>query len=91
MFCAALDTNLVPRYVSNSWCTVRPLAGPLIPECNFNPAQAGARKVYAVEASAMAKFARQLADSNPDLGSRIEVINGKVEEVQVPEKVSAGK
>lgn len=38
----------------------------------------------------MAKFARQLADSNPELGSRIEVINGKVEEVQVPEKVSAG-
>ena len=49
--------------------------------------QAGAKKVYAVEASGMAKFARQLADGNPGLGARIEVVNGKVEEVQVPEKV----
>lgn len=49
--------------------------------------QAGAKKVYAVEASGMAKFARQLADGNPSLGSRIEVVNGKVEEVSVPEKV----
>jgi len=50
-------------------------------------AQAGARKVYAVEASGMAKFAAQLKDANPALGSRIEVVNGKVEEVRIPEKV----
>ena len=35
----------------------------------------------------MAKFARQLADGNPSLGCKIEVVNGKVEEVQIPEKV----
>jgi len=50
-------------------------------------AQAGARVVYAVEASNMAKFASQLAASNPELGSRIKVLHGKVEEIQIPEKV----
>ncbi|KAG1670298.1 hypothetical protein FOA52_003648 [Chlamydomonas sp. UWO 241] len=52
-------------------------------------AQAGARKVYAVEASGMARFARQLADSNPTLGGRLEVVNAKVEEAHglIPEKV----
>mmetsp|Transcript_3043 Transcript_3043/g.7591 ORF Transcript_3043/g.7591 Transcript_3043/m.7591 type:complete len:571 (-) Transcript_3043:541-2253(-) len=50
-------------------------------------AMAGARKVYAVEASGMARFARRLADGNPSLGSRIEVINSKVEEVTLSEKV----
>ncbi|KAG2482538.1 hypothetical protein HYH03_018529 [Edaphochlamys debaryana] len=50
-------------------------------------AQAGARQVYAVEASGMARFARLLADSNPGLGSRITVINAKVEELRLPEKV----
>ena len=58
-------------------------------ELKFDPyTQAGAKKVFAVEASGMAKFARQLADGNPSLGSRIEVVNGKVEEVQLPEKVA---
>jgi len=50
--------------------------------------QAGAKKVFAVEASGMAKFARQLADGNPDKGGRIEIINGKVEEIKLPEKVN---
>lgn len=49
--------------------------------------QAGARKVYAVEASGMARFARRLADGNPELGQRIQIINSKVEEANVPEKV----
>jgi hypothetical protein len=35
----------------------------------------------------MAKYARQLADGNPALGPRLEVVQGKVEEVKVPEKV----
>lgn len=47
-------------------------------------AQAGAARVYAVEASDMARFARLLADSNPGLGERITVINSKVEEVTLP-------
>lgn len=47
-------------------------------------AQAGARKVYAVEASGMAQFARQLADANPELGSRIDVLHAKLEEVSAP-------
>eukprot|EP00887_Chlorella_sp_A99_P004236 scaffold15.g4236.t1 len=50
-------------------------------------AQAGARVVYAVEASDMALFARQLAAANPEVGQRIRVLHGKVEEVEVPEQV----
>lgn len=50
-------------------------------------AKAGARVVYAVEASNMATFARQLAESNPEIGSRIKVVYGKVEEIELPEKV----
>ncbi|GIL86442.1 hypothetical protein Vretimale_11624 [Volvox reticuliferus] len=50
-------------------------------------AQAGASRVYAVEASGMARFARLLADANPALGSRITVVNSKVEEAMLPERV----
>ncbi|KAL4520136.1 hypothetical protein Ndes2437B_g04546 [Nannochloris sp. 'desiccata'] len=50
-------------------------------------AKAGARVVYAVEASNMAQFARQLAETNPEIGSKIKVLHGKVEETQLPEKV----
>jgi len=35
--------------------------------------QAGARKVYAVEASGMANFAQQLADKNPGFGKAVQV------------------
>lgn len=35
--------------------------------------QAGARKVYAVEASGMANFARQLAERNTDIGKVVQV------------------
>ena len=52
-------------------------------------AQAGARVVYAVEASGMARFAQQLAAANPVFGSRIRVLHGKVEEIELPEKVGA--
>jgi histone-arginine methyltransferase CARM1 len=56
--------------------------------------QAGARKVYAVEASNMAVLARRLADGNQQLGQVIDVINSKVEEINPHEgegfKVSAG-
>ncbi|XP_031272955.1 probable histone-arginine methyltransferase 1.4 isoform X1 [Pistacia vera] len=49
-------------------------------------AQAGAKHVYAVEASEMAEYARKLIAENPSLGQRITVIKGKVEEVELPEK-----
>ncbi|XP_038724152.1 probable histone-arginine methyltransferase 1.3 isoform X1 [Tripterygium wilfordii] len=49
-------------------------------------AQAGAKHVYAVEASEMTEYARKLIEGNPSLGQRITVIKGKVEEVQLPEK-----
>lgn len=49
-------------------------------------AQAGARHVYAVEASEMAEHAQRLISGNPSLGQRITVIKGKVEEVELPEK-----
>ncbi|CAG05964.1 unnamed protein product [Tetraodon nigroviridis] len=48
--------------------------------------QAGARKVYAVEASTMAQHAEVLVNSNR-LGERVAVIPGKVEEVTLPEQV----
>ena len=51
--------------------------------------QAGARVVYAVEASDMARWAAALAASNPAIGSRLRVLQGKVEEIELPEKVRA--
>ncbi|GMH08309.1 hypothetical protein Nepgr_010149 [Nepenthes gracilis] len=49
-------------------------------------AQAGAKHVYAVEASEMADYARILIEGNPYLSQRITVIKGKVEDVELPEK-----
>ncbi|CAD7696953.1 unnamed protein product [Ostreobium quekettii] len=49
-------------------------------------ARAGARKVYAVEATSMAKFARELAIGNK-CEDVIEVIQGTIETVTLPEKV----
>lgn len=53
---------------------------------SFFALQAGARKVYAVEASSMAKHAQLLVQSNNSAG-RIEVIAGKIEEIELPEPV----
>ncbi|PNY09870.1 putative histone-arginine methyltransferase 1.3-like protein [Trifolium pratense] len=49
-------------------------------------AQAGAKHVYAIEASEMAEYARKLIAGNPLLGQRITVIKGRVEDVVLPEK-----
>lgn len=49
-------------------------------------AQAGAKKVYAVEATAMANHARTLVKAN-GLGSVVEVIQSKVENLTLPTKV----
>ncbi|XP_052158436.1 protein arginine N-methyltransferase PRMT10 [Oryza glaberrima] len=49
-------------------------------------AQAGARKVYAVEATNMAEHARELARAN-DVADIVEVIQGSMEDVVLPEKV----
>ncbi|XP_050878504.1 probable histone-arginine methyltransferase 1.3 [Lathyrus oleraceus] len=49
-------------------------------------AQAGAKHVYAVEASEMAEYARKLIAGNPTLAQRITVIKGRVEDVELPEK-----
>ncbi|PIN11343.1 Histone-arginine N-methyltransferase [Handroanthus impetiginosus] len=48
-------------------------------------AQAGARKVYAVEATKMAEHARALVKANK-LQDVVEVIEGSMEEVTLPEK-----
>lgn len=48
--------------------------------------QAGAKKVYAVEASSMAIHTEKLVSSSPYAG-RIKVIASKIEEVDLPEKV----
>lgn len=53
---------------------------------SFFAAQAGARKVYAVEASSMAKHAETLVFNNK-LSDRITVIPGKIEEIDIPEPV----
>jgi protein arginine N-methyltransferase 1 len=49
-------------------------------------AQAGAAKVYAVEATDMAQKAKKLVDGNK-VGSKIIVIQGKIEDIDIPEKV----
>ena len=51
-------------------------------------AKAGARKVYAVEATAMAQHAKTLAEAN-GVGDVVEVIEGKVADVELPEQVNA--
>lgn len=48
-------------------------------------AQAGAKKVYAVEATKMSEHARALVKSN-NLEQVVEVIEGSVEDVTLPEK-----
>lgn len=48
-------------------------------------AQAGARKVYAVEATTMADHARALVKAN-GLEDIVEVIQGSVEDISLPEK-----
>ncbi|XP_031414782.1 histone-arginine methyltransferase CARM1 isoform X2 [Clupea harengus] len=53
---------------------------------SFFALQAGAKKVYAVEASAVAKHAEVLVKSN-GLSDKIVVLEGKVEEVTLPEQV----
>jgi len=53
---------------------------------SFFAAQAGARKVYAVEASTMAIHAKILIENN-QLSNRIQIVPGKIEEIELPEKV----
>ncbi|KAI3896066.1 hypothetical protein MKW92_000160 [Papaver armeniacum] len=49
-------------------------------------AQAGAKKVYAVEATKMSEHARELVKAN-NLQDVVEVIEGTVEDITLPEKV----
>lgn len=53
---------------------------------SFFAMQAGAEKVYAIEASNMANFAKQLVQSN-NMNDRIVVIPGKIEEIELPQTV----
>ncbi|CAB0028801.1 unnamed protein product [Trichogramma brassicae] len=53
---------------------------------SFFAAQAGAKIVYAVEASNMANHAKTLVDAN-NLSDKIIIIAGKIEEIVIPEKV----
>ncbi|KAH9115972.1 hypothetical protein LEN26_006837 [Aphanomyces euteiches] len=52
----------------------------------FFAVKAGAKRVYGVELSAMADFARKLITVN-GLGDKIIIVKGKMEEVELPEKV----
>ena len=52
----------------------------------FFAAQAGARKVYAVDASDAANVAQALVQGN-GFSTKIQVIKGKLEEIELPEKV----
>ena len=49
-------------------------------------AQAGARKVYAVEATGVSRHAQAMVDAH-GLQDVVTVIKGKMEEVELPEKV----
>lgn len=53
---------------------------------SFFAVKAGAKKVYACEASGMAEYAKVLVKGN-GLEDVIEVVRGKVEEITLPEKV----
>ncbi|XP_063219806.1 histone-arginine methyltransferase CARMER isoform X4 [Bacillus rossius redtenbacheri] len=53
---------------------------------SFFAVQAGAMRVYAVEASTMAQHAETLVSSN-NLEGKIVVIAGKIEEIELPENV----
>lgn len=53
---------------------------------SFFAVQAGARKVYAVEASDAAKVAKILSAKN-GFDNKVEIIFGKIEEIELPEKV----
>ncbi|MBW1914820.1 MAG: methyltransferase domain-containing protein [Deltaproteobacteria bacterium] len=53
---------------------------------SFFAAHAGARKVYAIEATEMANHAHTLVKAN-GLSGQIEVIQEKIEDLQLPEKV----
>ncbi|XP_074138927.1 histone-arginine methyltransferase CARM1-like isoform X1 [Sminthopsis crassicaudata] len=53
---------------------------------SFFAVQAGARKVYAVEASAVAQYAEVLVKNN-NLSDKITVLSGKIEEISLPETV----
>ncbi len=53
---------------------------------SFFAAHAGASRVYAIEASSMAQHARTLVSSN-GLHDVIRVIAGKIEEIDLPERV----
>ena len=54
---------------------------------SFFAAMAGAKRVYAVEASRMSEHCRRLLDGNPHLKEIVVVVSGKVEEVDIPEPV----
>lgn len=54
---------------------------------SFFAAQAGAKRIYAVEASTMAHYAQKLVAAN-NLQDSIKVIPGKIEEIELPEKVN---
>lgn len=54
---------------------------------SFFAAHAGASKVYAIEASSMAQHAKTLIKENKMYSSCIEVIAGKIEEIDLPEQV----
>lgn len=53
---------------------------------SFFAAKAGARRVYAVEASDMAEHARRLVEAN-GLDDVIHVLKGRIEEIELPEPV----
>nr|QDG00785.1 histone-arginine methyltransferase CARM1-2 [Brachionus koreanus] len=53
---------------------------------SFFAAQAGAAKVYAVEASSIAQHASSLVKAN-NMSDKIKVIAGKIEDIDLPEKV----
>ncbi|XP_023248191.1 histone-arginine methyltransferase CARMER [Copidosoma floridanum] len=53
---------------------------------SFFAVQAGAKRVYAVEASSMANYAKLLVTAN-NLSDKIIIISGKIEEIELPESV----
>jgi histone-arginine methyltransferase CARM1 len=82
---AAVHQNAAADFVGKTVMDVGAGSGIL----SYFSAQAGAARVYAVEASDMAENARMLIKANK-FENVITIVKGKVEEISLPEKVSSG-
>ena len=93
--CACKPINVASRYQYACLANASQFNGKVVCDVgcgtgilSFFAARAGARKVYGVDASNMADHARALVESN-GLEDVITIVKGKIEDIELPEKVWA--